>query len=96
MVQPALFLARRCEQLERALYDGVLALGRFGLGIGRMARFGDERGIDGLIFSFVRGTIKLGARARTLQSGLIHREMAIMVVGTALILAALFIALLVY
>ncbi|PHS22778.1 MAG: NADH-quinone oxidoreductase subunit L [Robiginitomaculum sp.] len=96
VVRPAFFIAARCEQLERALYDGVLSIGRFGLGIGRAARFGDERGIDGLIFSLVRGTIKLGGRARTLQSGLIHREMAIMVVGTALILAVLTVALLVY
>jgi NADH-quinone oxidoreductase subunit L len=96
LVRPAFFIARRCEQLERLLYEGVLAIGRFGIGIGRAARFGDERGIDGLIFSLVRNTIKLGDRARTLQSGLIHREMAIMVVGTAVILAALFFALLVY
>lgn len=96
LVRPALFIARQCEQLERLLYEGGVAIGRIGLGIGRAARFGDERGIDGLIFSLVRGTIKLGDRARTLQSGLIHREMAIMVVGTALILVALFIALLTY
>jgi NADH-quinone oxidoreductase subunit L len=96
VVCPAFFIARLCEQLERALYQGVLVIGRFGIALGRAARFGDERGIDGLIFSLVRNTIKLGGRARTLQSGLIHSEMAIMVVVTALILAALFVAVLVY
>jgi len=95
MVRPAFAIARSCEQLERGLYAGVLAVGRFGLGIGRAARYSDERGIDGLIFSLVRGTVALGSRARALQSGLIHREMAITVVGTALILAALLAALLI-
>ena len=95
MVRPALAIARRCEQLERDLYNGVLAVGRFGLDIGRAVRHSDEQGIDGLIFSMVRGTIELGNRARNLQSGLIHREMAVTVVGTALIFVALFIALLI-
>ncbi|HHI93679.1 MAG TPA: NADH-quinone oxidoreductase subunit L [Gammaproteobacteria bacterium] len=94
LVRPAFAIARRCEKLERSLYTGVLAVGRLGLNIGRGARFGDERGIDGLIFALVRGTINLGNRARTLQSGLIHREMAITVVGAALIFAILFIPLL--
>ncbi len=95
MVRPALAIARRCEQLERDLYNDVLAVGRFGLDIGRAVRHSDEQGIDGLIFSMVRGTIELGNRARNLQSGLIHREMAVTVVGTALIFMALFIALLI-
>jgi len=96
MVRPAFATARACEKLERVLYTGVLAIGRLGLYIGLAVRCSDDKGIDGLIFSLVRGTIKLGNRARTLQSGLIHREMAITVVGTALIFVALFIALLVY
>jgi len=94
MVRPAFAIARGCERLERRLYAGVLAVGRLGLGIGRAVRHGDDRGIDGLIFSLVRGTVDLGARARALQSGLIHRELAITIVGTALIFAALFMALL--
>lgn len=49
----------------------------------------DERGIDGLIFGLVRGSLALGAQVRTLQSGLIHRELAMSVLGTAVILAAL-------
>ncbi len=96
LVRPAFAIAHRCEQLERALYAGVLAVGRFGTFIGRVARRSDEQGIDGLIFSLVRHTVDLGSRARRLQSGLIHRELAITVVGTAVIFAALFIALIVY
>ncbi|HED19134.1 MAG TPA: NADH-quinone oxidoreductase subunit L, partial [Gammaproteobacteria bacterium] len=95
VVRPAFAIARSCEQLERGLYAAVLGVGRLGLGIGRAVRYSDERGIDGLIFSLVRGTVELGSRARALQSGLIHREMAITVVGTALILATLLVALLI-
>ncbi|TCK18013.1 NADH dehydrogenase subunit L [Thiogranum longum] len=96
MVRPALAMARSCEQLERGLYNTVLAVGRSGLAMGRTIRRSDDQGIDGLIFSLVRGTVALGQRARTLQSGLIHREMAITVVGTALILVTLLVTLLVY
>ncbi|MFV2092503.1 MAG: NADH-quinone oxidoreductase subunit L [Hyphomicrobiales bacterium] len=96
MVRPAFAIARGCERLERALYSGVLAVGHFGLKIGRATRAGDERGIDGFIFALVRATVELGHRARTLQSGLIHREMALTIAGTALIFIALFAALLVY
>lgn len=95
-VRPALAIARSCEQLERGLYAGALAVGQFGLDIGRAVRRSDDQGIDGLIFSLVRGTVELGKRARILQSGLIHREMAITVVGTALIFGALFVASLIY
>ena len=94
VVRPALAVARGCEGLERRLYDGVLATGRLGLGIGRAVRYSDEQGIDRLISALVRGTVDLGARARRLQSGLIHRELAITVVGTALIFATMLITLL--
>jgi len=95
MVRPVLAIARSCEQLERGLYNAALAVGRFSLDIGRVVRRSDDQGIDGLIFSLVRGTVELGRRARTLQSGLIHREMAITVVGTAFIFAALLAGLLI-
>ena len=96
IVRPAFAMARACARLERVLNEGVLAVGRLGLSIGRMTRKGDDQGIDGLIYSLVRGTIRLGNNARALQSGLIHREMALTAVGTALILTALLIALLAY
>ncbi len=96
MVRPAFAIAHSCERLERRLYVAVLAVGRFALNIGRVVRRSDDQGIDGLIFSVAHGTVELGSRARTLQSGLIHREMAITVVGAALILAILLLALLIH
>ena len=59
------------------------------LTIGRGIRRSDEDGIDGLIFGLVRRMIAGGNRARRLQSGLIHRELAITVVGIALIAVVL-------
>ncbi len=96
IVRPALALARGCERLERGLYAGVLAVGRLGLAIGRAVRRSDDQGIDGLIASLVRGTVNLGNRVRALQSGLIHRELAMTVAGTALLLAALLAGVLVF
>ena len=96
MVRPALAIAHYCEKLERFLYEGVLATGRLGLKLGQIVRRNDEQGIDAFIFSFVRGTINLGAKARTLQSGLIHKELAISTIASAMILAFMFITILVY
>lgn len=92
LVRPAFAIARGCERLERGLYYAVLAVGRFCLDTGQIVRRGDDRGIDGLIFSLVRRTVELGHRARTLQSGLIHREMAISVLVTTLIVVSLVVA----
>ena len=90
MLRPALAIARGCERVERGLYNAVLAVGRLNLTIARGTRRSDEDGIDGLIFGLVRGTVALGGRARRLQSGLIHREMALSVIGAALLTAAAF------
>jgi NADH-quinone oxidoreductase subunit L len=72
------------------LYLAVLGVGRANLAVGRWVRSGDERGIDGLIFALVAGVRDLGARARTLQGGLIHHSLAISAVATAVLLAILF------
>lgn len=84
-----LIIARGFQQLERGLYTAVLGLGQAGLTVGRLTRFSDERGIDGVIFALVAGVRAWGARARTLQSGLIHRELAISAAGTAVVLVVL-------
>jgi len=89
VLRPAMAVAHACNRLEQTLYQGVLALGRLGMAIGRGARISDERGIDALIFALVRGSQSLGTWLRGLQSGLIHREMAITVAGTAAILITL-------
>jgi len=96
MVRPADAIASSCEKLERLLYNGVLTIGRFGLRIGQATRRNDEQTIDGFIFAFVRGTVNLGKQARTLQSGLIHKELAISTIVSAMILVIMFIAVLVY
>lgn len=89
VVRPVLAVAQACEQFENKLYHAVLMLGRLNCGIGRGVRMSDERGIDGLIIALVRGSLALGAQVRTLQSGLIHRELAMSVLGMAVILTAL-------
>ncbi len=92
MLAPALAIAQACEKLERWLYDMVLAIGRINLTFGLATRKSDEDGIDGMIFALVRATIAAGGRARLLQSGFIHRELALTIIGTALIAALLIIA----
>jgi NADH-quinone oxidoreductase subunit L len=59
------------------------------LRLGRGANSADTNGIDVAIFGFVRGTIATGARARRLQSGFIHHELALTAIGIALIIAVL-------
>ncbi len=86
----ALTIARGGEYLEQRLYLTVLGVGHGNLAVARWVRGGDERGIDGLIFALVDGVRALGARARTLQSGLIHHSLAISAVATAVILVILF------
>lgn len=96
MVRPADAIAQSCEKLERRLYNGVLAIGRLGLKIGHALRRNDEQSIDRIIFTFVRGTVNLGNKARVLQSGLIHKELAISIVAGAIILVIMLLVLLVY
>ncbi len=96
IIRPVFFIARTCEKLERLLYESVLATGRAGLRLGQAVRLNDEQGIDGIIFSFVRCMVNLGGKARTLQSGLIHKELAISTVASAMILVFMLITLLVY
>ncbi len=85
-----LVIARGGDRLEQGLYVSVLGAGRASLAVARRVRGGDERGIDGLIFALVAGVQALGARARTLQSGLIHHSLAISAVATAVLLVFLF------
>ncbi len=96
MVRPAFALAQSCEKLEQQLLAAVLSVGRISLNIARVIRRNDEQGIDGLIFSFVRSTVSLGGKARTLQSGLIHKELALSTIASAMILAVMLIAILAY
>ncbi|BBL80355.1 hypothetical protein RxyAA322_22090 [Rubrobacter xylanophilus] len=89
VASPALAAARAADALERGLYTAVVGAGGLGLAVAEAVRLGDERGIDGLIFTLVRGTRALGGRARELQSGLVHRELLVAVAGGGFILALL-------
>jgi NADH-quinone oxidoreductase subunit L len=92
VARPALAVARAADGFDRGIHGGVLGVGRLGLALARASKLTDDRGIDGLIAALVRGTRALGGRARTLQTGLVHRELLIAIVGGALILAYVAIA----
>ena len=89
VARPALAVARGTDALDGGIHAGVLGAGRLGLALAGAARRFDERGIDGLIAALVGGTRSLGGRARMLQSGLVHKELLLAVVGGAMIFVLL-------
>jgi NADH-quinone oxidoreductase subunit L len=89
VARPALALARTLDALDRAIHAGVLAVGTAALAVANASRVTDEKGIDRLIAGLVRGTRELGGRARELQTGLVHKELLLAVVGGALVFALL-------
>lgn len=89
VARPALAVAAACARLEEVLLESTYALGRATAVLGRVARYGDEQGIDRLIGGLIRHTRALGARARLLQSGLVHRELALTTMGMALLIVGL-------
>ncbi len=96
VLRPAMALARAMNAVEAALYEAVFVFGRLNLRIGRGTRISDEAGIDGFIFGLADVMVRTGQKARRLQSGLIHRELALTIVTTGVIAAALFAAPLFY
>ncbi len=89
VVRPAMAIADACERFEQHLLALVLAMGRLNLRIGDRAQSTDRDTIDRAIFGLVDRTIALGTRARRLQSGFIHREMALTAAGIALVTGVL-------
>lgn len=89
VARPALALAGSCERFEAWLFAAVLAIGRAGLKTGEAVRRTDGEATDGMIFGLVDRAIALGTHARRLQSGFIHRELALTVAGVALIIGVL-------
>ncbi len=85
----ALAVAGATGATERRDHATVEALGRTALTLAARSRRTDERDIDGLIAGLVRGTRDLAGRVRRLQTGLIHRELALTVGGVVLLLALL-------
>lgn len=84
-----LAVARRVSSTDQALHRLVEASATGTLAVARLVRSGDEDGIEFLIASMVRRTRALGRAARGLQSGLVHKELALAVGGTAALLALL-------
>ena len=78
-------VSRAVDTADRGIHAVALGVGRLGFLAGRASRLADERGIDRLIDALVRGVRGLGGRARRLQSGLVHKELLLAVVGAALI-----------
>lgn len=89
VARPALTLARAADAMDRGLHSGVLGVGSVSLGVAGAARTIDERGIDRFITGLVRRTRALGKRGRRLQTGLVHKELMLAVIGVALILVSL-------
>ncbi len=89
VAHPAMVFAKTLDTLDRGIHAGALSVGAAALSIASLSRFADERGIDGFIAFLVHGARKLGGRARTLQTGLVHKELLIAVAGVAVILIIL-------
>nr|MDQ3317461.1 NADH-quinone oxidoreductase subunit L [Actinomycetota bacterium] len=89
VARPAFALARALDALDRGIHAGVLVVGSAALAVANASRATDEKGIDGLIVALVRGARRLGNRARTLQTGLVHKELLLAAVGGALVFALL-------
>ncbi|MDN5698285.1 MAG: NADH-quinone oxidoreductase subunit L, partial [Rubrobacter sp.] len=85
----ALAVAGAADRADSGLHRGVTMVGRAAIAVAGASRAADEAGIDRAIAYLVSGARGLGGRARRLQSGLIHRELALATIGGALILAAL-------
>lgn len=94
LVSPILAFARQCERFDQWLYQGAIATGQLGLGVGRCAAKFDTWGIDSLIFGLANKIRLLARAASTLQSGLVYRELAITSAGVALLFVVLVTALL--
>jgi len=89
IVTGAQALSHRIERAEYWLLALVNAVGRLNLSLGQISLRTDCDTIDRAIFGLVDRTVALGTRARRLQSGLIHREMAMTVAGIALVTGVL-------
>ncbi len=89
VARPALAVASAAGRADDALHRGVVAVGRASLVVAGASRTTDEAGIGRSIAALVSGARGLGGRARQLQSGLIHRELALATIGGALILVVL-------
>ncbi len=89
ILAPTLRLAHLCNGLDRRLYSAALGAARRTDRLGVLGQRSDSEAIDRSISVLVRRTIAAGGTVRRLQSGLIHRQLALTVLGIALLLALL-------
>ena len=89
IVAGAQALSRKIERAEGGLLALVNAVGQLNLSLGQFSLRTDRDTIDRSIFGLVDRTITLGTRARRLQSGFIHREMALTFAGIAVVVGVL-------
>lgn len=82
-------VAQLADRADAALFALSLWIGRQSMRLGAATRFTDTDGIDAGIFGFVRRTIAAGTSARRLQSGFIHRELALTCAGIAVVVGVL-------
>jgi len=73
----ALVLADALDRLDFTIFESVVGSGRAALAGARALRHLDEQGIDRLIAALGQAVRGLGQQGRRLQSGLVHREMAL-------------------
>ncbi len=82
-------MARLADRADAALFALSLWIGRQSMRLGLATRYTDTDGIDAAIFGLVRRVIAAGGRARRLQSGFIHRELALTFAGIAVVVGVL-------
>jgi len=77
--------------LENYLYQLALGVGKIAVKIAQLSKSTDNQWIDKFIYFMVRMFIKFSHYARAIQSGLIHRELALSAIITGGIVVTLFI-----
>jgi hypothetical protein len=86
----SLAVARRPVTWTDSVLDrSVTRVGTAGLNLAVASRRFDESDLDGVIAVLVKAVLRLGSRARQLQSGFVSRELALAVAGAGGILLLL-------
>jgi NADH-quinone oxidoreductase subunit L len=79
-------LSHASDHLDSGVHASVGWLGQSGLRTAASGRRLDQDGIDGVIAWIVDSARRNGSRARSLQTGLVHRELLLAVGGAAVML----------
>lgn len=89
VIEPVMALATFADRVDAVIHRGVLGVGNGGMALAFGSDTVDRRGIDELIWGFVRDVWTSGERARRLQTGLVSRELAFAVGGIGVIAAVI-------